>query len=138
MLGEPAGDDPLTSPRFSVDAAGVPPWCSPADAPELIAGRYEVAGLIGRGGTARVYQAQRPTAEEVLQLLRQPVETVPVRRRRGRVVAGSVATAATAVTLTLLAVRAEKVSEVAADHRGDRTRPEALASPRSAAARREW
>ncbi|WIX98617.1 serine/threonine-protein kinase [Amycolatopsis mongoliensis] len=37
--------------------AGVRPWWARDDPPEVIAGRYEVGGLIGTGGTARVYQA---------------------------------------------------------------------------------
>ncbi|WP_318307328.1 serine/threonine-protein kinase [Amycolatopsis solani] len=52
MLGERAADGERTSPRFTLD---VTPWRR--DDPDVIAGRYEVAGLIGSGATARVYQA---------------------------------------------------------------------------------
>ncbi|MEV4143901.1 serine/threonine-protein kinase [Amycolatopsis sp. NPDC049691] len=57
MLGEHDGDSTPTAPRFSLDVAGVRPWWARDEAPEVIAGRYEVGGLIGTGGTARVYRA---------------------------------------------------------------------------------
>ncbi|MGW5723573.1 serine/threonine-protein kinase [Amycolatopsis sp. NPDC003865] len=57
MLGEHHGDSTPTSPRFSLDVTGVRPWWARDEPPEVIAGRYEVGGLIGTGGTARVYQA---------------------------------------------------------------------------------
>jgi serine/threonine protein kinase len=56
VVGERAADGEQTLPRYSLDVAGAPPWRSD-DPPGLIAGRYEVTGLIGSGGTARVYQA---------------------------------------------------------------------------------
>ncbi|MFJ7217616.1 serine/threonine-protein kinase [Amycolatopsis sp. NPDC098790] len=57
MLGEHHGDSTPTDPRFSLDVTGVRPWWARDEPPEVIAGRYEVGGLIGTGGTARVYQA---------------------------------------------------------------------------------
>ncbi|WP_329049033.1 protein kinase [Amycolatopsis sp. NBC_01488] len=55
--GAHAGDGAATSPRYSLDVAGVGPWWARDEPPEVIAGRYEIGGLIGSGGTARVYQA---------------------------------------------------------------------------------
>jgi tRNA A-37 threonylcarbamoyl transferase component Bud32 len=90
-MGNERGDDgaDATSPRFSLDVAGVPSYWADTDPPDLIAGRYEVARLIGSGGTARVYRAvdrllRREVAIKVYE--RHAVAVEQLRRVRERTV----------------------------------------------------
>ncbi|MEV4143726.1 serine/threonine-protein kinase [Amycolatopsis sp. NPDC049691] len=91
MPGDRTGTGGATSPPFSLDLAGVPPWRR--DDPDVVAERYEVAGLIGCGATARVYQAfdrrlGRDVAIKVYERGAMPVEQL--RRVRERTIQASI------------------------------------------------
>jgi serine/threonine protein kinase len=85
MFGEHTGESGLpTSPRYSLDVPGDGrPWWARDEPPEVIAGRYEVGGLIGSGGTARVYQAfdQRLRRDVAVKVYERGAVAVEVLRR---------------------------------------------------------
>ncbi|WP_372671813.1 serine/threonine-protein kinase [Amycolatopsis kentuckyensis] len=91
MPGEPSSDGGLTSPRVALDVADATPWRR--DDPDVVAGRYEVAGLLGSGATARVYRAfdrrlGRDVAIKVYERGAVPVEQL--RRVRERTIQASI------------------------------------------------